>query len=161
MLAQSQNRWPSLRHDLLAVNGLASPLFVAGFYYKTLMWPAAFWERLYEPMICWPRGLRAVTGALAGAGAKVKAFVDLQHDATTADIQLSAQEGFAAVEHLKRYPTLGMGTDQGKTSNLLGLALLAQATGKSIAATGTTMFRPPYTPVTIGALAGRMVSTPR
>lgn len=54
-----------------------------------------------------------------------------------------------------------MGTDQGKTSNLLGLALLAQATGKSIADTGTTMFRPPYTPVTIGALAGRTVSTPR
>jgi methylglutamate dehydrogenase subunit C len=90
-------------------------------------------------------------------GTTGKAFVDLQHDVTTDDIALAAQEGFTAVEHLKRYTTLGMGTDQGKTSNLLGLALMAEATGKTIADTGTTMFRPPYTPVTIGALAGTAV----
>jgi sarcosine oxidase subunit alpha len=83
-----------------------------------------------------------------------KAFVDFQNDVTAADIALAHQEGFIAVEHLKRYTTLGMATDQGKTSNVNGLGLMAQATGKTIAETGTTRFRPPYTPVTIGALAG-------
>src|SRR4051812_25659452 len=55
--AQSQNRWPSLRYDALAVNALAAPVFAAGFYYKTFMWPAAFWEKLYEPMIRRAAGL--------------------------------------------------------------------------------------------------------
>ncbi|WP_460451119.1 sarcosine oxidase subunit alpha family protein [Alsobacter sp. SYSU BS001988] len=88
------------------------------------------------------------------AGGKGKAFVDLQNDVTDADIALSAREGYRSVEHLKRYTTLGMATDQGKTSNLPGLALMAEQTGRSIAETGTTIFRPPYTPVAIGALAG-------
>jgi glycine cleavage system aminomethyltransferase T len=83
-----------------------------------------------------------------------KAFVDFQHDVTAADIRLAHREGFRSVEHLKRYTTLGMATDQGKLSNVNGLALMAELTGNGIAATGTTMFRPPYTPVTIGALAG-------
>ncbi len=83
-----------------------------------------------------------------------KAFVDFQHDVTVTDIALSAREGFVSVEHLKRYTTLGMATDQGKTSQLNGLALLAAATGKSIAEAGTVMSRAPYTPVAIGALAG-------
>ncbi|MDP3255247.1 glycine cleavage T C-terminal barrel domain-containing protein, partial [Bosea sp. (in: a-proteobacteria)] len=83
-----------------------------------------------------------------------KAFVDFQNDVTDADIELAAREGFRPVEHLKRYTTLGMATDQGKTSNIAGLAIMAEQTGKTIPETGTTIFRPPYTPVAIGALAG-------
>jgi sarcosine oxidase subunit alpha len=83
-----------------------------------------------------------------------KSFVDFQNDVTATDITLAKQEGFIAVEHLKRYTTLGMATDQGKTANVNGLALMAQATGKTVPETGTTRFRPPYTPVAIGALAG-------
>ena len=71
------------------------------------------------------------------------------------DVKLSHQEGFRSVEHLRRYPTLGMGTDQGKTSNMGGLAIMAELTGKTIPEVGTTIFRPPYTPTAIGALAGR------
>jgi methylglutamate dehydrogenase subunit C len=83
-----------------------------------------------------------------------KSFVDFQNDVTVADVELAAREGFTAVEHLKRYTTLGMATDQGKTSNVTGLAIMASLTGRTIAQTGTTMFRPPYTPVAIGAIAG-------
>jgi sarcosine oxidase subunit alpha len=83
-----------------------------------------------------------------------KAFVDFQNDVTSADIALAAREGFTAVEHLKRYTTLGMATDQGKTSNVTGLALMAALTNRTIAETGTTVFRPPYTPVAVGAMAG-------
>ncbi|MGY6567719.1 MAG: sarcosine oxidase subunit alpha family protein [Salinarimonas sp.] len=90
---------------------------------------------------------------LSGKHAKT-AFVDQQNDVTAADIALAHREGFRAVEHLKRYTTLGMATDQGKTSNLPGLAIMAELTGRGIAQTGTTMFRPPASPVAIGALAG-------
>ncbi len=83
-----------------------------------------------------------------------KAFVDFQNDVTASDIALSRREGFESVEHLKRYTTLGMATDQGKLSNVNGLAILAQATGRGIGDTGTTIYRPPYAPVAIGALAG-------
>ena len=83
-----------------------------------------------------------------------KMFVDLQHDVTTSDIELAEREGFGSVEHLKRYTTLGMAADQGKTSNLNGLALLAAQRSEKIPAVGATRFRPPYTPVTLGALAG-------
>jgi heterotetrameric sarcosine oxidase alpha subunit len=89
------------------------------------------------------------------ADAKGQAFVDPQTDVTTSDIALAAREGFQSVEHTKRYTTLGMGTDQGKVANVVGIAVLADALGRSIAETGTTVFRPPYTPVAIGALAGR------
>lgn len=82
------------------------------------------------------------------------AFVDLQNDVTAKDIAIAHAEGFRSVEHLKRYTTLGMATDQGKTSNVAGLAIMAELTGRSIAQTGSTIFRPPYTPVAIGALAG-------
>ncbi len=84
-----------------------------------------------------------------------RAWLDLQNDVTVKDVQLAHQEGFRSVEHLKRYTTLGMATDQGKTSNIPALAVMAECTGKSIPETGTTIFRPPYTPVAIGALAGR------
>ncbi|MEP0520818.1 MAG: sarcosine oxidase subunit alpha family protein [Hyphomicrobiales bacterium] len=83
-----------------------------------------------------------------------KAFVDFQHDVTEADIELAYREGFLSVEHLKRYTTLGMATDQGKLSNINGLALMAQARGLPIPEVGTTRFRPPYTPVSFGALVG-------
>jgi sarcosine oxidase subunit alpha len=83
-----------------------------------------------------------------------KAFVDLQNDVTAGDVALAEREGFRAVEHLKRYTTLGMATDQGKTSNVNGLALMAELTAKSIPETGTTGFRPPFAPVAIGAFAG-------
>jgi sarcosine oxidase subunit alpha len=84
-----------------------------------------------------------------------KHFVDFQHDVSERDIRLAAQEGFRSVEHTKRYTTTGMATDQGKTSNVVALALLADTLAKPIPDVGTTTFRPPYTPITFGALAGR------
>ena len=87
-------------------------------------------------------------------GARGKAFVDFQNDVTSKDVELAGREGFRSVEHLKRYTTLGMATDQGKTANVNGLALMAELTGRSIPATGATRFRPPYAPIAIGALAG-------
>ena len=84
-----------------------------------------------------------------------KAFVDLQHDVTTTDIRLAHQEGFVSVEHLKRYTTLGMATDQGKIGNVIGIALMAEALNTTVTNVGTTTFRPPYTPISLGALAGR------
>ncbi len=83
-----------------------------------------------------------------------KSFVDFQNDVTVKDIRLAAKEGFTAVEHVKRYTTLGMATDQGKTANVNALAILAQTQGQSIPQTGTTRFRPPYSPVALGALGG-------
>ena len=94
----------------------------------------------------------SANGALRGAR---RAFVDLHNDVTAADIALAAREGYAGIEHAKRYTTLGMGADQGKTGNIAGLALLAALTGRGIAETGTTTFRPPYVPVAYGLLAGR------
>ena len=87
-------------------------------------------------------------------GTRGKAFVDFQNDVSDEDVALAGHEGFRAVEHLKRYTTLGMAADQGKTSNLTGLALMAEFTAKTIPQTGTTTFRPPFAPVAIGALAG-------
>jgi heterotetrameric sarcosine oxidase alpha subunit len=84
-----------------------------------------------------------------------KAFVDFQNDVTADDVALSEREGFRSVEHLKRYTTLGMATDQGKLSNVNGLALMAALTGQAIPAVGTTRYRPPQVPVAIGAFAGR------
>lgn len=83
-----------------------------------------------------------------------KAFVDFQNDVVVDDIAIAAQEGYRSVEHLKRYTTLGMATDQGKTSNVVGLAILAQTTGRVIPETGATRFRPPHSPVAIAAFAG-------
>jgi sarcosine oxidase subunit alpha len=84
----------------------------------------------------------------------MKRFVDLQNDVTVNDIALAAREGYTSIEHLKRYTTLGMGTDQGKTSNITGLALLAELLERTIPEVGTTTFRAPYTPVTLGAFPG-------
>jgi len=98
---------------------------------------------------------RAPSWRAAKRGAK--SFVDFQNDVTAADIALAAREGYRSVEHAKRYTTLGMATDQGKSSGVNGLAILADVTGRTIAETGTTTFRPPFTPVSIGAIAGRDV----
>ena len=91
-----------------------------------------------------------------GAGVKLrsKAWLDFQNDVKVSDVQLAAQEGFESVEHANRYTTLGMATDQGKLSNINGLAVLAGALNADIPAVGTTTFRPPYTPISMGAIAG-------
>ena len=86
-----------------------------------------------------------------------KSFVDFQNDVATSDVELAHREGYQSVEHLKRYTTQGMGTDQGKTSNLNALVIMAARRGMAVADVGTTTFRAPYTPATIGALAGRSV----
>ncbi len=83
-----------------------------------------------------------------------KMWLDYQNDVKVSDVQLAAREGFQSVEHTKRYTTLGMATDQGKLSNINGLAVLADALGEEIPQVGTTTFRPPYMPVTLGTLAG-------
>jgi sarcosine oxidase subunit alpha len=89
-------------------------------------------------------------------GRKLK-FIDLANDVTTKDIGIAAAENYVSVEHLKRYTTLGMGVDQGKTSNVNGLAVMGALTGRSPGEVGTTKFRPPYTPVTFGTIAGPLV----
>lgn len=90
----------------------------------------------------------------AGPDLRAKMWVDFQNDVKVSDVRLAAQEGFESVEHAKRYTTLGMATDQGKLSNINGLAVLADRLDVTIPQVGTTTFRPPYTPTTIGALAG-------
>ncbi|MEP1521916.1 sarcosine oxidase subunit alpha family protein [Ascidiaceihabitans sp.] len=91
-----------------------------------------------------------------GAGYKLrsKAWLDYQNDVKVSDVQLAAQEGFESVEHAKRYTTLGMATDQGKLSNINGLAILSDSLNQPIPQTGTTTFRPPYTPISMGSIAG-------
>ncbi len=90
----------------------------------------------------------------AGPALREKMFLDFQNDVKVSDVALAAQEGYESVEHAKRYTTLGMATDQGKLSNINGLAVLADARGVPIPQVGTTTFRPPYTPVSMGAIAG-------
>jgi sarcosine oxidase subunit alpha len=94
---------------------------------------------------------------LPASESKAKAFVDFQNDVTAKDIRIAHQEGYQSVEHLKRYTTLGMGTDQGKTSNINALAAMAGLRDVPVAEAGTTTFRPPYTGLALGALAGRTV----
>jgi len=86
-----------------------------------------------------------------------KRFVDFQNDVAVSDIELAVREGFKSIEHVKRYTTRGMATDQGKTSNLNGLQLVSDIEKKIIPEVGHTTFRPPYTPITIGAIVGREV----
>jgi len=104
------------------------------------------------PRVLW------VVPTTAPTGQRGKHFLDQAHDVTAADIQLAAREGYTSVEHTKRYTTLGMAPDQGKTGNIPGMAVLGQALGvDNVGEVGTTTFRPPFTPVTLGALAGRDV----
>ncbi|NVK42748.1 MAG: sarcosine oxidase subunit alpha [Oceanospirillaceae bacterium] len=84
-----------------------------------------------------------------------KQFVDLQNDVTAAGIELATREGFESIEHVKRYTAMGFGTDQGKLGNINGMAIAAKSLNQSIPETGTTIFRPNYTPITFGAIAGR------
>lgn len=92
-----------------------------------------------------------------GDGRAAETWVDFQNDVTASDVQLAARENFRSVEHLKRYTTLGMASDQGKTSNVTGIAILSELIGKPAQGIGTTKFRPPFDPVTIGGFAGRAV----
>ena len=88
---------------------------------------------------------------------KTKSFVDYQNDATAKDIKLALREGFRSIEHVKRYTTTGMGTDQGKLGNMHALGIIADTTGVKMGEVGTTTFRPPYTPLTFGTIVGRNV----
>ncbi|WP_374763472.1 sarcosine oxidase subunit alpha family protein [Yunchengibacter salinarum] len=101
-----------------------------------------------------PAPLWCVGGRDAARRLPSKHFVDLQNDTTAGDIGLAVREGFRAVEHMKRYTLTGYGTDQGKTSNINGLAILAALLDRPMGAVGTTTFRPPYTAITFGAVAG-------
>lgn len=87
-----------------------------------------------------------------------KQFIDMQNDVTTNDIELAIRENYKCIEHIKRYTALGFGTDQGKTSNVLGVAIAAQSQKLKMNEVGTTTFRPAYTPVAFGALAGQHVN---
>ena len=80
--------------------------------------------------------------------------MDFQNDVAASDIHLAVREGFESIEHVKRYTAMGFGTDQGKTSNINGMGIAAQLMNKTIPQVGTTTFRPNYTPVTFGLLAG-------
>ncbi len=99
----------------------------------------------------WSGGMLG-TAPGAGADTTVKAFVDFQNDVTAKDIRLAVREGMRSIEHVKRFTTTGMATDQGKTSNMHGLAIAAETLGKEIPEVGLTTFRAPYTPVTFGAI---------
>jgi sarcosine oxidase, subunit alpha len=101
-------------------------------------------------------GVDAFAGALPQprAGSGQKAFVDFQNDVTAKDLSVAQREGFVSIEHIKRFTTTGMATDQGKTSNLNALAIVASSLGKSIPEVGLTTFRMPFTPVSFGAFAG-------
>ncbi|MBO9464980.1 sarcosine oxidase subunit alpha family protein [Tropicibacter sp. R15_0] len=103
-------------------------------------------ETPIEPIWQMPQG--------AHYGLRLKSWLDFQNDVKVSDVQLAAQEGYESVEHTKRYTTLGMATDQGKLSNINGLATLSNALGEDIPQVGTTTFRPPYTPISMGAIAG-------
>jgi sarcosine oxidase subunit alpha len=147
--------------DLLAVSGGWSPVV---HLFSQSGGSIAFCEK--RQMFVPDRSVQAVrcVGGAAGdfdlntrpwhSETEGKAFVDLANDVTAADVRLAARENYASVEHLKRYTTLGMGPDQGKTSNVNGLMLMGDATGRAPGQVGTTRFRPPYTPVSFGAIAG-------
>ncbi|HTN96307.1 MAG TPA: glycine cleavage T C-terminal barrel domain-containing protein, partial [Nordella sp.] len=101
-----------------------------------------------------PEATGGITPAWPVPGSKGRVWIDYQNDVTVKDVELAARENFVSVEHLKRYTTLGMATDQGKTSNVAGLALLADLAGRPIAEVGTTTYRPPFTPVPLTSFAG-------
>jgi glycine cleavage system aminomethyltransferase T/NADPH-dependent 2,4-dienoyl-CoA reductase/sulfur reductase-like enzyme len=159
----------TLAADLLAVSGGFSPVvhlhMQAG---GTLAWDEGLGA--FRPDAA--RQRQTSVGAAAGEdgaiprgaappphpAVKLKtAFIDFQNDVTAADIDLAWREGYRSVEHLKRYTTLGMATDQGKTSNIVGLTRLAAAEARPVPEVGVTTFRPPYTPTTFGVLAGDAV----
>jgi len=89
---------------------------------------------------------------------KTKSFIDFQNDVTAKDIKLALREGYKSIEHVKRYTTTGMATDQGKIANMHALGIVAETTNTKMGDLGTTTFRPPYTPLTFGAIVGRNVN---
>ncbi len=113
---------------------------------KELERPGVAPDKAYSILAVWPSTAKGYEGG---------AFVDFQNDVTAKDVKSAHEEGFHSVEHMKRYTTLGMGTDQGKTSNINALAMMADLRGMTINDVGTTTFRPPFSPLTIGAIAGR------
>jgi len=146
--------------DLLAVSGGFVP--VAHLHMQAggkLAWNEA--AQAFVPGAC-PQDCVTIGAAAAPpaaspaapAGSPKKSFADFQNDVSLADIDLAWQEGYRSVEHLKRYTTLGMATDQGKTSNMVALSRLAEKQGVAVPDAGLTTFRPPFTPVTMGLLAG-------
>ena len=238
LVAESQNRWPSLRIDVGALAGLFAKLLPAGFYYKTFMWPGAWWHSVYEKLIrrmgglgrspghpdperyetrhahcdllvvgAGPAGLNAAVEAgrsgarviladmqselgggllvrqaeidgkagsewVAGAAHALAGLENVEVLTRTTiagyydynylvglqrlcdHLPVAEREGFRSVEHLKRYTTTGMGTDQSKTSNMNALGILSELRGDAIPEVGTTTFRPPFTGLTFGAVAG-------
>ena len=102
-----------------------------------------------------PAGRYSVQAAWPKADDEGRRWIDFQNDVTLKDVALAAREGYVSVEHLKRYTTLGMATDQGKTASINGLAAMAALTGRTIDETGTTTYRPPFVPVPMGVVAGR------
>jgi len=109
------------------------------------------------PPVARPQGAGRSLASTLLPGMTGKQFVDLQNDVAVGDVDLAARENYRSVEHLKRYTTTGMGTDQGKTSNVNALVLMGDLTGRQPAEVGTTKFRPPFAPVTLGLMAGRRV----
>jgi sarcosine oxidase subunit alpha len=109
------------------------------------------------PPVATPQGAGRSLASTRLPGVTGKQFVDLQNDVAVDDVGLAARENYRSVEHLKRYTTTGMGTDQGKTSNVNALVLMGDFTGRQPAEVGTTKFRPPFAPVTLGLIAGRRV----
>ncbi len=102
-----------------------------------------------------PMGQYAIQAAWPKADDEGRRWIDFQNDVTLKDVALAAREGYVSVEHLKRYTTLGMATDQGKTANVNGIAAMAALTGRTIDETGTTTYRPPFVPIPMGVVAGR------
>ena len=154
---RSTKSWPA---DLLAVSGGFTPVvhlhMQAG---GTLDWNAA--AQAFVPATS-RQNVTTIGGAadpvpvhdVTPVSSPKMSFIDFQNDVTLADVDLAWAEGYRSVEHLKRYTTLGMATDQGKTSNMAALGRLAQKQDVAIPEAGLTTFRPPYTPVTMGLLAG-------
>jgi len=102
-----------------------------------------------------PAGHYAIQASWPKADDEGRRWIDFQSDVTLKDVALAAREGYVSVEHLKRYTTLGMATDQGKTANVNAIAAMAALTGRTIEETGTTTYRPPFVPVPMGIIAGR------
>ncbi|WP_372835123.1 glycine cleavage T C-terminal barrel domain-containing protein, partial [Puniceibacterium confluentis] len=148
--AGAANGYIHLRDTLTdATTAGVSAATAAGFKPKSTAVPQAPEQPEAPMMAVWlmPQG--------ANVALRAKAWLDFQNDVKVSDIQLAAQEGYESVEHAKRYTTLGMATDQGKLSNINGLATLSRALGADIPSVGTTTFRPPYTPISMGAIAGQ------
>ena len=141
---------PPINHDgrpmVVCVGAAAGVFDLTDVMRKAIRSPYANQTQAIQPVWIMPQG--------AGIKLKSKMWLDYQNDVKVSDVQLAAREGYESVEHTKRYTTLGMATDQGKLSNINGLAVLAGALNTTIPQVGTTTFRPPYTPVTLGALAG-------